>query len=172
METKILEILAYTIPSVITGCTAYYLFALYFNDQQNNRKWTLQKDAQNNSLPIRLQAFERMTLFLERSSLTNVISRISPISENKADYASFVIAHIEQEFEHNLAQQIYISNDCWNVILTAKNATIQIVRKASTNENCADAQQLREFVLNEFMEKQTPSATALEYIKKEVSEMW
>ena len=124
METsKILEILAYTLPSIITGCVAYFLFNSYFNDQQNTRRWLLQKENQKDALPLRLQAFERLALFLERINPTNLLIRIKPISDNKFDYENFVIAQIEQEFEHNLTQQIYISNACWTIIITAKNAT-------------------------------------------------
>ena len=65
-STKIIEILAYTLPSLITGGVAYYLFNLYFKEQQNTRRWLLQKDAQKDALPLRLQAYERKTLILER----------------------------------------------------------------------------------------------------------
>ena len=56
-STKIIEILAYTIPALITGGVAYYLFNSYFKDQQNTRRWLLQKEAQKDALPLRLQAY-------------------------------------------------------------------------------------------------------------------
>jgi hypothetical protein len=64
------------------------------------------KDHQAATLPLRLQAYERMTLFMERINPSQLMVRI-PLSENKNDYQNFVIAQIEQE--HNLSQQIYIS---------------------------------------------------------------
>jgi hypothetical protein len=63
-NSKIFEILAYTLPSLITGSVAYYLFNAHFKDQQNTRRWLLQKENQKDSLPLRLQAYERMALFL------------------------------------------------------------------------------------------------------------
>lgn len=171
-STKIIEILAYTLPSLITGSVAYYLFNLYFKEQQNTRRWLLQKDAQKDALPLRLQAYERMTLFLERISLTKLLVRISPISTDKMDYGNLIIDHVEQEFEHNLTQQIYMSDECWSIITTAKNATIQMIRKTIITEEIKDADALRNVLLNDLLDKQSPSNTALAYIKNEVSQMW
>ena len=170
--TKILELLAFTLPALITGGVAYYLFQAYFNDQQNTRKWLLQKDAKKDALPLRLQAYERMTLFLERMSLNKLLVRITPISHDKHDYENYVIAQIEQEFEHNLTQQIYITNQCWSVISTAKNATIQTIRKANISEKVTSADKLREVLLSDSMENQSPISLALTFIKNEVNELW
>jgi hypothetical protein len=170
--SKMLELLSYTLPAIITGMVAYYFFSLHTKNEEGRRRYLLMKEGQKNSMPLRLQAYERMTLFLERISFSNLLIRISPISTNKNDYSNFVIAQIEQEFEHNLAQQIYMTDECWTIITTAKNATIQMIRKAALSPTVNNADQLREALLNDLMDKQTPSSAALAYIKKEVSLMW
>lgn len=171
-STKIIEILAYTLPSIITGGVAYYLFNSYFKDQQNTRRWLIQKEVQKEALPLRLQAYERMSLYLERINPTKLLIRTAPISPDKNDYENLIIGHIEQEFEHNLTQQIYMSDECWTIIVTAKNATIQMIRKANRSERVDSADKLREVILNDLMEKQSPSNAALAYIKNEVGQMW
>ena len=171
MDTsKILEILAYTLPSLITGGVAYLLFNSYFKDQQNTRRWLLQKENQKDALPLRLQAYERMALFLERINPTKLLIRVVPISSDKNDYENYIIAQIEQEFEHNLTQQIYLSDDCWTIILTAKNATIQTIRKTNMSERVDSADKLREVILSDLMEKQSPSSAALSYLKNELNQ--
>lgn len=170
--TKIIELLSYTLPSIITGGVAYYLFNSYFKDQQNTRRWLLRKDAQKDALPLRLQAYERMSLYMERINPTKLLIRIAPISNDKNDYENLIITQIEQEFEHNLTQQIYMSDECWTIIVTAKNATIQMIRKANMSDRVDSADKLREVVLNDMMEKQSPSNAALAYIKNEVAQMW
>jgi hypothetical protein len=130
----------------------------------------LNKEAQKDALPLRLQAFERMTLYLERINPTKLLIRITPISSNKNDYENYIISQIEQEFEHNLSQQIYMSNDCWTIIVTAKNATIQMIRKANMSERVDSADKLREVILSDLMDKQTPSNAALSFLKNEVNE--
>ena len=171
-STKIIEILAYTLPSIITGSVAYFLFNSYFKDQQNTRRWLLQKEVQKEALPLRLQAYERMSLYLERINPTKLLIRIAPISNDKNDYENLIIAHVEQEFEHNLTQQIYMSDECWTIIVTAKNATIQMIRKANMSDRVDNADKLREVVLSDLMEKQSPSNAALAYIKNEVGQLW
>lgn len=170
--TKIIELLSYTLPSVVTGLVAYYLFDSHFKDQQNTRKWLLQKEAQKEALPLRLQAYERMSLYLERINPTKLLIRITPHSEDKNDYENLVIAQIEQEFEHNLTQQIYLSDECWTIIVTAKNAIIQMIRKTNMSDRVETADKLREVLLNDLMEKQSPSTVALSYIKNEVGQLW
>ena len=150
--TKLIELLSYTLPAVITGVVAYYFFDLHTKNEEGRRRYLLNKEAQKDALPIRLQAFERMTLFLERINLAKLLIRITPISEDKNDYENYVIAQIEQEFEHNLTQQIYMSDECWTIIVTAKNATIQMIRKANLSDRVDNANKLREVILTDLME--------------------
>ena len=82
-----------------------------------------------------------------------------------------MIRTIENEFEHNLSQQIYLSDECWNIIKAAKSATIQMIRKVALSETDS-ADKLREDILNETMDRQSPSATALSFVKKEIGELW
>jgi hypothetical protein len=170
--TRIIELLSYTLPAIVTGLVAYNFFNLHTKNEEGRRRYLLNKEAQKEALPLRLQAYERMTLFLERISLTKLLIRIIPISENTNDYENLVIAHIEQEFEHNLTQQIYMSDECWSIITTAKNATIQMIRKANRAEGVDTVDKLRELLLNDLLEKQSPSNAALAYIKNEVGQLW
>ncbi|MCK0124553.1 hypothetical protein MWU76_09080 [Gelidibacter sp. F2691] len=170
--TKLIDALLYAIPALITGLVAYYFFKEHTKNEDGRRRFLLQKEMQVNAMPLRLQAYERMAIFLERITPTKLIVRVVPTSSNKDSYENLLIANIEQEFEHNLAQQIYISDDCWSIISAAKNATIQLIRKASLSEKIDSADKLREVILNEMMEKRAPSDTALSYIKQEASQMW
>lgn len=171
-STIFFDILAYTIPSLITGLVAYSLFNAHFKDQQNTRRWLIQKDNQKTALPLRLQAYERLTLLMERINPSQLVSRINPISDDKNDYKNYVIAQIEQEIEHNLTQQIYVSEKCWAIVLTAKNATIQMIRIAAQNEKVTDANSLREVLITDLLDKTAPSSAALSFIKNEVTELF
>lgn len=166
--TKLIELLSYTLPATITGFVAYYFFNLHTKNEEGRRRYLLNKDTQKDALPLRLQAFERMTLFLERINPGKLLIRISPNSDNKNDYENLLISNIEQEFEHNLTQQIYMSDECWTVIVTAKNATIQMIRRTNMSDRVDTANKLREVIMNDLMDKQSPSSVALSYIKNEV----
>ena len=173
METaKILEILGYTLPSLVTGGVAYFLFESYFKDQQNTRRWLLQKETKKDLLPLRLQAYERLTLLMERINPAQILVRNTPNSNDKKEYEIFIIDQIQHEFEHNLSQQIYVSGECWSIIQTAKNATIQLIRIAAQNENVQTAADLREFVVSSLVDKVSPTSSALDLIKQEVGQLW
>jgi hypothetical protein len=154
------------------GFVLYHFIELYTNNEKEKRNYLPQKESKPDVLSLRLQAYERMTLFLERINPSQLLVRITPISDDKNDYANFVIAQIEQEYEHNLAQQIYISDECWSTITTAKNATIQLILMETKNEKISDANQLREVVLKELLNKQSPSGDGLIFLRNEVRQLW
>ncbi len=167
----IFQLFGFLLPAVVTGAVAFYFFRLHTKNEEGRRRYLLHKDSQKNTLPIRLQAYERLALFLERISIPNLVVRVAPKSADKAAYENLLIKNIENEFDHNLSQQIYMSDECWNVIKAAKNATIQAIRRAGMSESDS-SDKLREDILNETMDKQSPSATALAYVKREIGELW
>lgn len=171
MDTnKIFELFFYALPAAITGGIAYYFFQMHIQNEEKRRRFLLARENQKSALPLRLQAYERMALFMERVDPAKLLIRITPISDDKTDYTNFVIAQIEQEYEHNLTQQIYMTDECWNIITTAKNATIQLLRKTASDPSVTDANHLRETILSGMFDKATPSSAALAYIKNEVKE--
>ncbi|GGD91878.1 DUF7935 family protein [Planktosalinus lacus] len=167
----VLNYFAYLLPAIVVGIVAYYFFKGHTSNEEGRRRYLLQKESQKEMLPLRLQAYERFTLFLERVAPNKLLVRIAPHSEDVDAYEKLIIQNIEQEFEHNIAQQIYITSDCWNMINAAKNATIQIVRKTAMNEKVDSATKLRETIIQHFMDEISPSQKALLYLKQEVAEL-
>ncbi|WP_036153937.1 MULTISPECIES: DUF7935 family protein [Maribacter] len=168
---QIFQLFAYLIPSVVTGAIAFYFFRMHTNNEEGRRRFLLHKDSQKDTLPVRLQAYERMALFLERIAIPSLVVRVSPQSDDKNAYENLLIKSVETEFDHNLSQQIYMTDECWNVIKAAKSATIQMIRKAAMS-NTETADKLREDILNETMDKTSPSATALSFVKREIGDLW
>ncbi|MGB8704073.1 MAG: hypothetical protein WCD31_03480, partial [Gillisia sp.] len=150
------------------GLVSYYFFKMHIANEDKRRRFLLRQDNQKTALPIRLQAYERMALFLERISFGKILMRIKPAHLETKEYENLLIRTIEQEFEHNIAQQIYLTSECWNVIRTSKNAAINIIRKTAQSENCRSAGDLRETLLSNLMEQTDPTEAALGYLKKEV----
>ena len=96
--TRIIDLFLYAIPTLITGCIAYYFFKEHTKNEDGRRRFLLKKDMQVNAMPLRLQAYERMALFLERISPSKLLIRITPTSSDKNDYEALLIQSIEQEF--------------------------------------------------------------------------
>ena len=149
-----------------------YKFLKDYLSYQNKNKFLSRNDSiKSDILKVKLQAYERLALFLERISLTNLLTRVPPISTKKEDYQYLLIQTIEQEFEHNMLQQIYVSEECWNIILTAKNSNIQYIRNCDTSNNTLTADKFRELVLTMTINDTSSSGVALSYLKNEVSKL-
>jgi len=171
-EINFLQLFFYLLPALIVGAVSYYFFSNYLKNDQNRRVFELRRENAKNALPQRLQALERMTLFLERINPGSLLLRIKPYNDNKHDYENLLIGNIEQEFEHNLAQQIYVSDKCWAAIRATKNATISLIRQANMSDKVDSPDKLREVILSEMIDKKAPSETGLAFVKNEVAQIW
>ena len=81
--------------------------------------------------PMRLQAYERMVLFLERITPQSIIFRVQKPGMNVLQLQTTILQNIRQEFEHNQAQQLYISNEAWSMAKTAKEESVRLVNSAA-----------------------------------------
>lgn len=169
MEQKILEGLSYALPALVTGGVAYYFFSGFLQHDSNDKKFKMLADKKRESLPIKLQAYERLVLFCERINPAKLLLRVNPIGSETNEYLQLLIANIEQEFDHNLVQQIYISDDSWKAVLGSKLAIVSKLRQVA--ENAKDAKDLREKVLIEYSQHQSPTTTAIEFLKQEVKRL-
>lgn len=172
MGDQLLNLLMYAIPSLIVGAIAFLFFREHIENEDNRRKFIMHKQLQKEALPQRLQAYERLSIFLERIAPNKLLIRVTPLSTNKDDYEALLIKNIEQELEHNLSQQIYVTDNCWSIINASKSATVQLIRKAALSDKVDSANKLREVILTDLIDKTPPSSAGLSYIKQEVSELW
>ena len=169
---QVISYVAYLLPAIIVGVVAYYFFKGHTANEEGRRRYLIHQETRSSTIPLRLQAYERLTLFLERIDPNRLLTRVKPINKDLDAYENLLISNIEQEFDHNISQQIYVSQECWNLINAAKNATIHIIRQGSMHEKDSSPDNLRQYLLTSFMEDVTPSQKALAYIRKEVSELF
>lgn len=170
--SKIIELLFYTLPAVVTGLVAMHFFKNFMTNENNRRNYLLRKETQKEALPLRLQAFERLTLFLERISLNKLLIRVKPTGKDPEKYSHKLIGIVEQEFEHNLAQQIYVSETAWKAVVTSKNLIIKIIRTTAVKKEIETAEQMREDILNNLSTNDGPTSAAISYLKIEVRKIF
>lgn len=168
MGEQILGLMVYCIPALVTGVIAFLFFREHTDNENNRRNFILKESIQKESLPIRLQAYERLTLFLERISPQNLLKRVSPISQEVEDYKSLLIKTVEQEYEHNLSQQIYVSDPCWRIVSAAKNSTIQTI-VSFKNKGVSTANDIRPLLLDILLDNEVSAEMALNFLNEEVS---
>ena len=145
METAvstILEILKYTIPSGIVFATAYFLLQQFLKEQRELAIIKAKSNSKSSMIPTRLQAYERLILFCERIEPNQMIPRIHRPAMTAQVFKREIQRTIRDEFEHNLTQQLYVSNEAWNKVLESRNAVNHIVDLAMQNvgENASGVQ--------------------------------
>jgi hypothetical protein len=127
----IYDLLKTIIPAAIV-LYAMFLVIKIFLQKQNEEKLILLKTKNKEiTLPLRLQAYERMCLFLERISPDQLISRVQQPDQNVAELQLLLLREIREEFNHNLSQQVYMSIEAWNTIKSAKEETIMLINQAA-----------------------------------------
>lgn len=135
---EILELLKYVLPMVVLGGVFYYVIDKFFAEETHRRKIELKLKDREILTPQRMQAYERMALFLERIRPTNLLRRIDmPDSADAYEYLLF--NSIQEEFDHNLSQQIYMDPDTWRIIFSAKNATQNFIKQVRENSEDKDS---------------------------------
>jgi hypothetical protein len=173
MDT-VLEILKYLLPALVVFATTIYMVKKYFDGEERKRQHQIFLNNQNMITPLRLQAYERAILFLERISPENLIMRVNKPGFTSQQLQSELMHTIRSEFEHNLTQQIYISPGAWEMLKIARGRTIQIINSVAEKlPKDSPAINLSKAVLESMVdEEKTPTADAIGFIKKEFSQLF
>ena len=131
-------------------------------------------ESQKIILPLRLQAYERFVLFLERIHPSNLVMRLSNPDLTSGQLQSLLVRTIREEFEYNLSQQLYISGYAWGLIKNAKEEMVALINQASMKEGEeAMAGNLVKAIFEKVVENgKLPSELALEEIRKEAQKFF
>jgi len=163
------ELIKYTVPSLVVFATAYYLLKMFLEKEAEKVQMQMRLDVQKISLPIRMQAYERLVLLLERIEPAGLLVRSNLPGMNASLLQSALIQNIRSEFEHNLSQQLYISTKAWEMVRNAREETIKRINTAAmklTPE--ATATDLASLILiNDIDSEQSAVKGALDLLKAE-----
>jgi len=167
---EILEVLKYTLPALIVFLTAYLLIHSYLKNDEKRRRHELKVANLGKITPVKLQAYERIVLFLERISPETLILRLSEPNITASQFQENLLTSIRAEFEHNLSQQIYISNKAWEVVKSAKSNIIKIINNSAEKVKPESLSfELSKVILESMMEvSKSPTTVAIEFLKKEM----
>jgi len=173
MET-IAEILKYTLPSLITGGVIYYVLRSFLINEQKRALLAMKIDNQEIIVPVRMQAYERLVLFLERIAINNLIVRVSQPGMNAHQLQHSMISAIRDEFEHNLSQQLYVSDKAWDLLVNAKEEMLSVINQTSAAmKPDAAASDYASAVFQSLLKhKEGPEVVALQTLKNEMREQF
>ncbi len=166
-----LELLKYTVPALVVLVSCYMIVKKFLVSEMQRKQLAIFKDSQDVTLRLRLQAYERLVLFVERISPRQLIPRVYDPSMTVRDLQLAMTFSIGAEYEHNVSQQIYVSSNVWETVRNVKEQEQNIVnRLAQTLPADAHARDLHARILDvmEKAEGELPTDMALEIINNEV----
>lgn len=171
---QFLEILKYILPSLVVLGTSYLLVERFIENERHHRNMVYRRESQGLTTPVRLQAYERLVLFLERISTNALIMRVHKSGMSAKLLQAELLKAIRTEYEHNLAQQIYVSPAAWELIKNAKEETIKLINTAAINvPEEASGVDLGKLVLEVSMKiDKMPTQVAIDYLKQEARQIF
>lgn len=166
----IIELVKITLPAGFVLYGMYLAIKAFLNKDMNQRLLELRAKDKEIISPIRLQAYERLAILMERMTPSNLFPRLDNPEFNVAVFQHVLLTEIKQELSHNYSQQVYVSDEAWRAVKDAVNKLTTIVNESSATLNPEDpsvelAKKVFEFVLEN---DDDFTGTALTILKDEV----
>lgn len=175
MNETVLEIIKNSLPAILIAITVYIMLDKQAKKEEKMKFFELKKKHSKESLPIILQAYERLTLLIHRISLENMIPRTQNASLNVKNYTFVLLKTIKTEFEHNITQQVYVSSKTWEAIQVYKNDIIAVIKEKSLEfDPESPSFNLAEALLNYVIENPNTfnNQELMDMLKKEVKQLF
>ena len=176
MLNTLISLLAVLASVAVTGWIVYLLVNRYFDNQQKEQLLHIKMDERAETLravtPIRLQAYERMALFLERISPESLVLRCWQPGIDLKLLQGVMTKNIRDEWEHNLSQQVYLSSELWARIREAKDEMTSLVNGAAVSLPDTDDPTRLAASIFASAAKHSPCEAALEAMHKDINELF
>ena len=165
-----LEICKYVFPSIVTHIAVVLVLKKMLNSEEERRNFELRKQNASTITPIRLRGYERMVLFLERTQPNSLLMRQDLSKKTCFQLQKELLNQIRNEFDHNVAQQIYVSQEAWSLVVNAKESLLKLVN-ISAAQFPADEKAIRmaEFMIQTYSQTaDTPTEKAINFLRNEI----
>jgi hypothetical protein len=170
----IAEVLKYVVPALLV-----LLAVKYVNDAQQGRVESdqlaqVKREVMRQHLPLRLAAYERAILFLERISPEHLLARVSANGKGIDEFRAELVQEIREEYEHNLAQQLYISPQGWVGLVRAKDEILGLIHQTAQGlQDEEDARALARKILERTRDQSELTAYKVRFLlKKDIQQLF
>ncbi|WP_295715998.1 hypothetical protein [Mucilaginibacter sp.] len=170
----LLDILKFTIAGAGVVWIAFYLFKPYLDKQSQLQILELKRSVSTQTLPLRLQAYERVVLFIERINPANMLIRLNVGGLSAAELHIIVVNEIRNEFQHNVTQQIYVSSRVWAVLKRVKEDTLSLVNNAvkAMPENSTGMELSKTVLIHLSQLEDDPYEIAVNLVRQDLEELF
>ncbi len=121
------------IPAAIVLYAMYLVVKSFLDKELQKKHLEVRGKSIETVLPNRLHAYERVCLFLERISPNNLIVRLNNGKYTAGEFQQILLNEIREEYNHNVSQQVYMSDEVWEKVKSAKEDLIVMINEATAN---------------------------------------
>ncbi len=170
----IADILKYILPALIVFLTAYFMLKQLLSKELKMKEIDDSNDLKNKNhemlLPVKLQAYERLILFMERIHPNQLVLRVNKPGLTSSQFQAILIRSIRDEYEHNISQQLYVTDQAWSKVKLAKEECLKQINFASSKLNSqASSTELGTILIQNFSQiSPNPIVDALRQLKSDV----
>ncbi len=168
------ETLKYILPSLVVFLSTYLVMRSFIEREKAQLRLQLRLENSKRLTPIRLQAYERLVLLMERISPEMLVPRVYQKGMTPEQFHYAMISTIRKEYEHNLSQQIYVSHEAWQAVKNAKENIVKLINTAASDAAAKESiQTLSRVIVESYASVDTtPTDAAIEILKNEVQELF
>ncbi len=169
-----LAVLGYSIPLLLVLVAGIWGMYFYSKEKKRSDMEKLRLSNSSSVLKIRLQAYERLVLFLERISPQQIATRHQHQGISAIELQHILVDNIRDEYEHNLVQQIYVSEEAWSQINQARLWVLKLVNESdeALDKNASANELAIKIVSGEMIAEKNNLSLAIKFLKSEVRELF
>lgn len=175
MVEVIFEILKFTIPALVVCLVTYIILSKQADKEERLRILDIKSKSSKDMLPLKMQAYERVTLLLHRIAPETMVPRMQQPSLNVGQLKKILVNTVKSEYEHNITQQVYVSSTVWKATLTYVNDLINVINlQAEAINQESPGYELSKAVLQYYVDNPDTinSQRVLEVVKQEVKTLY
>ena len=169
LPDTVIDFLVYLAPSLLVFLTSFFLVKKFLDNDQRMKYAELKRTMDKELLPLRMQAYERIVLLLERLSPNNLMVRVYVPGMTVLEMHREVLMAIRTEYEHNITQQVYVTNNAWNIVRTSRDELIKLINQSleQCNPNAAGVELSKKVFETMLQREEYPIQRAIDQVKNE-----
>jgi len=169
----LLPILQWILPAIIVLITVWLVYREIKKTEQQRQKLELRLKDRKAYIPTRLQAHERLIVFLERITPEALVMRLQRSDLSVQGIHALFLKTIRQEWDHNVSQQLYISDETWKQIKSVRENIVRLINTEAGKLKPSDpAMKLSQAIIEEFASTTSPVQKAISAIKQDVNALF
>jgi len=167
--TLLVQTIQIAVPALIVFLTSYFLIKKFMETEEKKKRLDIKKDTLNETIRLKMVAYERLILYLERMQPAALLMRLTSPGIDAATLKTALITTIQEEFNHNIAQQLYVSAQAWGLIKLVKEQLVNLVIISFAQLHPESmGYELSKKMLENLMENNiSPTEKAVEFLNKE-----